>query len=61
MTLPGWLIPMGITIWMIVWIALGYRSGGTLVMQMRAVGGVPLSLSVWLIWWLMDGVRYTSG
>ena len=61
MTFPYWTIPLGITIWMLVWIYLGLRSGGVVVMQMRAVGGVLLSLAVWLIWWLMDGVRYFQG
>ncbi len=56
--MPYWIIPLGITLWMAVWIALGQRSGGTLIMQMRAVGGVLLSASVWLIWWLMDGSHH---
>ncbi len=61
MTFPYWSIPLGITIWMLVWIYLGQRSGGAVVMQMRAVGGVLLSLAVWLIWYLMDGVQYLHG
>ncbi len=56
-----WTIPAGITLWMLIWIYAGQRSGGSLVMQMRAVGGVLLSLAVWLIWWLVDGVRYSYG
>ncbi len=59
MEFPYWTIPSGITLWMLIWIYLGQRSGGSIVMQMRAVGGVLLSASVWLIWWLVAGVRYT--
>ncbi len=61
MTFPYWTIPAGITVWMLIWIYLGQRSGGSVVMQMRAVGGALLSLAVWLIWYLMDGVRYLHG
>ncbi len=60
MSLPSWLIPCGITIWMALWVYLGYRNGNATIMQMRAVGAVLLSLSVWLIWWLTDDVRYLS-
>ena len=58
MQFPYWMIPLAVTTWMVVWVYVGWKSGGMLVMQMRAVGGVLLTASVWLIWWLMDGVRY---
>ena len=59
MAFPYWIIPLAITFWLTGWIYFGFREGGTIVLQMRAVGGVLLCASVWLIWWLMDGVRYT--
>lgn len=55
---PYWLLPGIITLWMVVWVYLGFRNGDVVIMQMRAVGAVLLAASVWLIWWLMDGVRY---
>ena len=55
---PYWLLPGTITLWMVVWVYLGFRNGDVVIMQMRAVGAILLAASVWLIWWLMDGVRY---
>ena len=61
MTFLYWLIPLGITCWLSIWVYLGYRHGGAMIMSMRAVGAVGASASAWLIWWLMGGVRYQSG
>ena len=57
MNSSGWLIAAGITLWMVVWVYLGWRRGSAVIMQMRAVGAVLLTGAVWLIWWLMEGVR----
>ena len=55
---PFWMIPAVITLWMAVWVYLGYHNGDTLTMQMRLIGALFFAGACWLIWYLMDGVRY---
>ena len=61
MNFPYWTLPTLITLWMGLWVYLGYRGRGTFAMQLRLVGAVLLSIAVWLIWYLMDGVKYFYG
>ena len=49
---------MGISVWLCIWVYLGYRTGDSMTMVMRLIGAVLLSGSCWLIWYLMDGVCY---